>query len=109
MAQGMKQSMSSIGSCIDNGPTEGFWGIVKTECFYNRDFNSMDELIKTIKEYIHYYNYGRYQERFHNLAPMEVREAALHRGSSDQYPIPKNKKIIAFWAMVREKRQKKTA
>lgn len=108
-AQGMRQSMSRIGSCIDNGPTEGFWGIVKTECFYNKDFNSMGELIKTIEEYIHYYNYERYQERFHNLAPMEVREAALHSENPVQYPIVPNKRIIAFWAMVREKQQKKTA
>ena len=104
--QGMTQSMSRVGSCIDNGPTEGFWGIVKTECFYNRSFSDMDELKRTIKEYIHYYNYERYQERFNNLAPMEVREAALHTEHPDQYPIPANKKILAFWAMIKEKQQK---
>lgn len=108
-AQGMTQSMSRVGSCIDNGPTEGFWGIVKTECYYNRTFNSMDELIEAIDQYIHYYNYERYQSRFNNLAPIEVREAALHSDHPIQYPIPKNNKIIAFWAKIKEKRQKKTA
>ena len=92
LAHGMEQSMSRVGSCIDNGPVEGFWGIVKTECFYNRSFSSMDELIKAIEEYIHYYNYERYQERFNNLAPMEVREAALHNEHPVQYPIPENSK-----------------
>ena len=29
--QGMEQSMSRVGHCIDNGPTEGFWGIIKSE------------------------------------------------------------------------------
>ena len=108
-AQGMDQSMSRVGNCIDNGPSEGFWGILKTECFYDRTFNSMDELIRAIEEYIHYYNYERYQERFNNMAPMEVREAALHSENPEQYPITENKKIIAFWAMIREKQQKKTA
>ena len=27
----MIQSMSRVGHCIDNGPTEGFWGIIKSE------------------------------------------------------------------------------
>ena len=104
--QGMQQSMSRVGSCIDNGPMEGFWGIVKTECFYNRSFSDMDDLKKAIEEYIHYYNYERYQERFNNLTPMEVREAALHAEHPDQYPIPENKKILAFWAMIKERREK---
>ena len=34
--QGMEQSMSRVGHCIDNGPTEGLWGIIKSEmyCMY---------------------------------------------------------------------------
>ena len=28
-AAGMTQSMSRVGKCIDNGPMEGFWGILK--------------------------------------------------------------------------------
>lgn len=31
--QGMEQSMSRVGHCIDNGPTEGFWGILKSEMY----------------------------------------------------------------------------
>ena len=32
--QEMTQSMSRVGHCIDNGPTEGFWGIIKkTGCW----------------------------------------------------------------------------
>ena len=29
----MEQSMSRVGHCIDNGPTEGFWGIIKSEMY----------------------------------------------------------------------------
>ena len=28
------QSMSRVGRCIDNGPIEGFWGIIKSEMYY---------------------------------------------------------------------------
>ena len=31
---GMIQSMSRVGRCIDNGPMEGFWGILKCEMYY---------------------------------------------------------------------------
>ena len=41
---GMKQSMSRVGKCIDNGPMEGFWGILKRERYYARRFTSRDEL-----------------------------------------------------------------
>ena len=35
-AAGMTQSMSRVGKCIDNGPMEGFWGILKRERYYGR-------------------------------------------------------------------------
>ena len=33
MEHKMEQSMSRVGHCIDNGPIEGFWGIIKTEMY----------------------------------------------------------------------------
>lgn len=35
---GMTQSMSRVGRCIDNGPMEGFWGILKCEMYYLCNF-----------------------------------------------------------------------
>ena len=29
-------AMSRVGRCIDNGPMEGFWGILKSEMYYLR-------------------------------------------------------------------------
>ncbi|WP_302632373.1 helix-turn-helix domain-containing protein [uncultured Clostridium sp.] len=69
----MIQSMSRVGCCLDNAPTEGFWGIIKYEMYYNFRFENEDELRRTIKDYIYFYNNNRYQERFGNLAPIEVR------------------------------------
>ncbi|MGG5369064.1 IS3 family transposase [Enterococcus sp. AZ196] len=67
----MTQSMSRVGKCIDNGPMEGFWGILKREQYYGRKFISRDELMTMIDSYIDYYNNGRYQRKLHILTPME--------------------------------------
>ena len=68
---GMTQSMSRVGKCIDNGPMEGFWGILKRERYYKRKFNSRDEIVNMITEYIDYYNNKRYQRRLGVLTPVE--------------------------------------
>jgi transposase InsO family protein len=107
--QGMTQSMSRVGCCIDNGPIEGFWGIIKSEMYYISDFCNEDELRKAIIEYIDYYNNYRYQERFNNLAPIEVRTAALYSEQPIQYPIHENKRIHAYKAELEAKKQKQSA
>lgn len=37
---GMVQSMSRVAHCIDSGPMESFWGILKWERYYRRCFTS---------------------------------------------------------------------
>mgnify|MGYP000806106086 FL=1 len=39
----MTQSMSRVAKCIDNGPMEGFWGILKRERYYGRRFTGKKE------------------------------------------------------------------
>lgn len=107
--QGMEQSMSRVGCCIDNGPIEGFWGIIKSEMYYITDFYGEEELRQAIEEFIDYYNKSRYQERFGNLTPMEVRIAALSTSDPAQFPIPENKRILAYKAMLEQKKLQKTA
>ena len=68
---GMKQSMSRVAHCIDNGPMEGFWGILKRERYYGRRFTSKQSLIQTIESYIRYYNHRRVQRNLGVLTPME--------------------------------------
>lgn len=106
---GMEQSMSRVGCCIDNCPTEGFWGIIKSEMYYISKFQDKEELRQAILEFIDYYNNGRYQERFNNLAPMEVRLDALASDNPKQYPIPENKRILAYKSRLEEKKQKQSA
>lgn len=68
---GMTQSMSRVAKCIDNGPMEGFWGILKRERYYGRRFTSERELIQTITNYISYYNNRRVQHNLGVLTPFE--------------------------------------
>ena len=72
----MRQSMSRVGKCIDNGPMEGFWGILKSEMYYLRKFVSRDDLISAIEQYLDFYNNKRYQQRLKCMTPMEFHRAA---------------------------------
>lgn len=74
---GMTQSMSRVAHCIDNGPMEGFWGILKRERYYGRRFTCKRELVQMIETYIHYYNARRVQRNLGVLTPMEKHELAL--------------------------------
>ena len=74
---GMEQSMSRIGKCIDNGPMEGFWGILKRERYYGRRYLSREELVQMIENYITYYNNRRVQRNLGVLTPMEKHENYL--------------------------------
>jgi transposase InsO family protein len=68
---GMTQSMSRVAHCIDNGPMEGFWGILKRERYYGRRFTCKLALVRMIEEYIRYYNTERVQRNLGVLTPLE--------------------------------------
>lgn len=68
---GMVQSMSRVGKCTDNGPIEGFWGILKRERYYKHRFTSREEVVRMITNYIDYYNSKRYQRKLGILTPAE--------------------------------------
>jgi len=76
-AAGMTQSMSRVGRCIDNGPMEAFWGIIKSEMYYLQRFDDCESLKIAIDNYITFYNNRRYQNRLDGLAPFEYRESLL--------------------------------
>ena len=75
MAANMRQSMSRVGRCIDNGPMEGYWGMLKSEMYYLRKYTSAEELIAAIENYIIFYNTRRYQKRLCCMTPMEYHHA----------------------------------
>lgn len=73
----MTQSMSRVSRCIDNGPMESFWGMMKSEMYYLNKFNTYEELEAAIMEYIEYYNNHRYQKRLNCMTPLEYRQYLL--------------------------------
>ena len=78
---GMTQSMSRVSRCIDNGPMEAFWGMLKSEMYYLRKFNSFNELETTVIDYIDYYNNHRYQKRLNCMTPREYRQFLLNQAA----------------------------
>ena len=78
---GMIQSMSRVAHCTDNGPMEGFWGIMKREMYYGRKFRTKEELVQAIEEYIDYYINRRVQRKLGVLTPMEYHEKLLAKAA----------------------------
>lgn len=74
---GLLQSMSRKGNCLDNAVAENFFGILKSEMYHNESFNSADELIENIKEYIYYYNNERIKLKLKGLSPIQYRNQTL--------------------------------
>ena len=74
---GMTQSMSRVAHCTDNGPMEGFWGIMKREMYYGHKFRTKEELISAIEEYMAYYTTKRVQRNLNVKTPLEYHEMVL--------------------------------
>ena len=67
---GITPSMSRKGDCYDNAPIESFWGILKTELIYHRRYQTRQEAIRDIREYIEiFYNRQRKQKKLGYLSP----------------------------------------
>ncbi|EOV8498269.1 IS3-like element IS1397 family transposase, partial [Escherichia coli] len=57
--KGLVQSMSRKGNCLDNAVMENFFGHLKEEMYYRRDYRSVEELENAVNEYITYWNQKR--------------------------------------------------
>ena len=67
------QSMSRKGNCMDNGATENFFGRLKVEMFYGEKFETVDEFVHRLKEYIYYWNNERISLRLKGMSPVQYR------------------------------------
>ena len=74
---GIKQSMSRKGNCLDNSPMENFFGLLKQEMFYCEEYNTIEELENSIREYIDWYNNKRIKTKLNGLSPVEYRLQAV--------------------------------
>jgi putative transposase len=71
--KGITQSMSRKGNCLDNAIIENFFGILKSELFYLKKYDSIIQLKKEIKEYITYYNNDRIKLNLKGMSPIQYR------------------------------------
>lgn len=92
----IEQSMSRVGHCIDNGPTEGFWGIIKTEMYQMYNITDEESLRFAINDYMRFYIEERPQDRYHCKTPLEVRNEAFSANCPVGYTIPRNKRIEKY-------------
>lgn len=67
------QSMSRKANCYDNACIENFFGHLKCELIHRQRFNTKESLIKSVDDYIHWYNNERFQSKLNNLTPIEFR------------------------------------
>ena len=73
---GIVQSISRKGNCLDNSLAESFFGVLKTELLYKQSFETAEEFIASLKEYIYYYNNKRIKNRINGKSPMEYQALA---------------------------------
>lgn len=74
---GLTQSMSRKGNCLDNAAMESFFGTLKSEFFYLDQIDTIDQLEVGICQYIHYYNHDRIKLKLKGLSPVQYRTQAF--------------------------------
>lgn len=74
---GLVQSMSRKGNCLDNAAMESFFAVLKSELFYLTKFKSLEQLQTALAEYIHYYNHERIKLKLKGLSPVQYRTQPL--------------------------------
>lgn len=72
---GLQRSMSRKGCSPDNAACEGFFGRLKVEMFYGRDWThvTIEKFISILDTYIHWYNTKRIKQSLSWLSPLEYR------------------------------------
>ena len=75
--KGVRQSMSRKGNCLDNAVIENFFGLLKSELLYLKEFESMEQFKAELIDYLDYYNNRRIKAKLKGLPPAIHRQQAL--------------------------------
>ena len=67
------QSMSRKGNCLDNAVMENFFGLLKSELLYLQKFDSIEQFLKELDEYLRYYNEKRIKVKLNGMSPVQYR------------------------------------
>lgn len=70
--KGITQSMSRKGNCYDNAVIENFFGIMKSELLYYKEFHSIEHFKIELDEYMIYYNEKRIKSKL-KVSPLKYR------------------------------------
>ncbi|WP_143139699.1 IS3 family transposase, partial [Enterococcus italicus] len=72
----LPRSMSKKGCSPDNSACEGFFGRLKNEVFYQRDWKNttINQFIDQVDDYIHWYNNQRIKLSLGGLSPLQYRK-----------------------------------
>jgi len=75
------QSMSRKGNCLDNAVQENFYGLLKSEFLYLQKFNSLNQFITELHEYISYYNNDRIKTKL-KMSPVQYRTHFINNANT---------------------------
>lgn len=72
---GLTRSMSKKGCSPDNSACEGFFGHLKTEMFYNKNWNdtTLEDFIQEVDQYMRWYRSDRIKLSLGGLSPLNYR------------------------------------
>ena len=71
-SRSIAQSMSRKGNCYNSSVMENFFGIMKSEFLYLKEFESVEHFKKELENYIDYYNNKRMKAKF-KMSPVQYR------------------------------------
>ena len=66
--------MDGKGRALDNIYIERFWRSIKHEWIYLHSVATVNEMMKIVKEYMHYYNFQRPHQSLNYQTPAQVYE-----------------------------------
>ena len=75
---GLTQSMSRKGNCLDNAAMESFFGTLKSEFFYLNKFVDIAALKSGLRRYIRYYNHQRIRLKLNGSSPVQYRMRSVN-------------------------------
>jgi transposase InsO family protein len=81
-AYGMRSSMSGKGDCWDNAPTESLWSSLKRARIHGRGFETRQEAINEVMDWLAFYNATRRHSALGYLSPMQFEANWLAAQSS---------------------------
>lgn len=74
---GLTRSMSKKGCSPDNSACEGFFGRIKVEMFYGRDWKNttIEQFSEKLNKYMQWYSYDRIKMSLGGMSPMDYRRS----------------------------------